>query len=88
MVRTVVPHTSMGSVILCAVSKYWAGRQELGFHHSGLGGVSFCLARMWSICRWMNEQNLKELCEPYIVAHLRYLTDVKPLAAMLKDCRL
>ena len=32
----------------------------------------------------MNEQNLKELCEPYIVAHLRYLTDVKPLAAMLR----
>lgn len=36
------------------------------------------------LCRWMNEQNLKELCEPYIVAHLRYLTDVKPLAAMLR----
>ena len=32
----------------------------------------------------MNEQNLKELCEPYIVAHIRYLTDVKPSAAMLR----
>lgn len=32
----------------------------------------------------MNEQNLKELCEPYIVAHVRYLTDVKPSAAMLR----